>query len=66
MWPSNLHLPLCLSKRRTWPDFVNRKRGNIKAVEGGRGGKKNTDKAGGWGVGGLPPQSPASSLACLS
>lgn len=53
MWASNLHLPLCLSKRGTRPEFVNRKRGNIKAVVGGREGEKNTDKtAGGVGGGG--------------
>lgn len=47
MWASNLHLPLYLSKRGTRPEFVNRKRGNIKAVEGGRGGKKQTRLGGG-------------------
>lgn len=37
MWASNLHLPLCLSKRGTRPEFVNSERGNIKAGEGGGG-----------------------------
>ena len=37
MWASNLHLPLCLSRRGTWPEFVNSERGNIKSRERERG-----------------------------
>lgn len=44
MWASNLHLPLCLSKRGTRPEFVNSERGNIKA-EGERERKGEEGKS---------------------
>lgn len=67
MWASNLHLPLCLSKRGTRPEFVNRKGETSKLGGGGvrRGGKKTTDKAGGAATAD-PHESPAGSLPCLS
>lgn len=57
MWASNLHLPLCLSRRGTRPEFVNSERGNIKAErERGREGEKE----GGRGGNEQPPQNPTS------
>lgn len=58
MWASNLHLPLCLSKRGTRPEFVNSERGNIKAGErvgwgGGMRRKKKKNRERGGGGGGL-------------
>lgn len=47
MWASNLHLPLCLSKRGTRPEFVNRRGGTSKRE--GEGEKTHTQ---GWGGGG--------------
>lgn len=38
MWASNLHLPLCLSKRGTRPEFVNSEGGVSKQKEGERKG----------------------------
>lgn len=63
MWASNLHLPLCLSKRGTRPEFVNRKGETSKLLGVGVGG--TTDKAGGAATAD-PRESPASSLPCLS
>lgn len=64
MWASNLHLPLCLSKRGTRPEFVNRKGETSKLLWGGGGGGQQT-RLGGAATAD-PRESPASSLPCLS
>lgn len=70
MWASNLHLPLCLSKKGTRPEFVNSERG------GGGGGhqswgvavwREGTEKErGGWRGPASPPAAAAASQLTAS
>lgn len=53
MWASNLHLPLCLSKKGTRPEFVNSERGGgghqSRGVVVWRGGVLRKREEGGGG-----------------